>query len=545
MPDLPAASDSAALVVELGEQLERLRSVNARLREVVAGKDEQLATQDALITAQGEQLANQGKLIEGQGRQIEAQGKLIEVLQGQLAELRRRLGMDSTNSSTPPSKDSIAARAKRKAVSQRVRSKDRGPGGQRGRAGSGLEPTREPDRTERVDPPAECRQCRADLDDAVDAGAGWAQVWDVPPIALAKVHYVLPRRRCGCCGKVTTAAPPFGQPGTVSYGPNVNAAAILLGSEGNVPVERTAMLLAALLSAPVSTGFVARALERFADRLDAVGFDEAMRAALAAETVLCGDETPVNVARRDVDADGRPVPGAPHVVTLRTPDERLVWYTAIGSRAKTALADLGVLTGYTGYLVRDDYAGWHQFDASLAGVQQCSAHLIRHLQGVWDLHRDRQAWAGEVQQVLREANTAVGQAKAEGAEQLDPDLLAQLRTRYDKAVHWGEITNRHRDWHDGNHPGYTLARRLAAKADQVWLFTRVFAVPWTNNASEQALKSPKLHQKVSGYWHTLSTLARFCRVRSYLVTARNHGIRAIDAIHAALTGQPWLPAPAS
>jgi transposase len=29
-------------------------------------------------------------------------------------------------------------------------------------------------------------------------------------------------------------------------------------------------------------------------------------------------------------------------------------------------------------------------------------------------------------------------------------------------------------------------------------------VPWTNNAAEQALKSPKRHQAVSGYWHTLT-----------------------------------------
>lgn len=68
---------------------------------------------------------------------------------------------------------------------------------------------------------------------------------------------------------------------------------------------------------------------------------------------------------------------------------------------------------------------------------------------------------------------------------------------------------RHRDWDKGHHPGYNLATRPADKTDQVWLFTQVFAVPWTNNASEQALKSPKLHQKVSGYWHTLTTLARF------------------------------------
>jgi transposase len=35
------------------------------------------------------------------------------------------------------------------------------------------------------------------------------------------------------------------------------------------------------------------------------------------------------------------------------------------------------------------------------------------------------------------------------------------------------------------------------------------------------------------------------RVRSYLVTARNHGLTAIDAIHTALTGKPWLPVPAT
>jgi transposase len=170
--------------------------------------------------------------------------------------------------------------------------------------------------------------------------------------------------------------------------------------------------------------------------------------------------------------------------------------------------------------------------------------LIRHLQGVWELHHDWQKWARQVQDILREANTAVTQAITAGRDQLDPDLLAGLRARYDKAVHWGQITNRCRDW-DGekNHPGYVLARRLAAKAEQVWLFTRNFLVPWTNNASEQALKGPKRHQAVSGYWHTMTTLTRYCRVRSYLVSARNHGIRPVDAIHAALAGNPWLPTP--
>jgi transposase len=370
----------------------------------------------------------------------------------------------------------------------------------------------------------------------------WTQVWDIPPIRLEKVHYLLPRRKCSCCGKITTACVPFGQAGTVTYGLSVNAAAILLSSAGNVPVERTAMLMAALLASPVSTGFVARAHERFAERLDAAGFDQAMASALAAEPVLCGDETPVNIARKDTDEHGQPVAGSPHVLTVRTPEERLVWYRALPARTKKALRTLGLFgSDFTGYLVRDDYTAWHQFDHQLAGVQQCVAHLFRHLQDVLDIHPTQQAWAGTVRHVLREAHTAVESAVAAGHDRLDADLLVDLRARYDKAVRWGQATNRHRDWDKGNHPGYTLATRLADKTDQVWLFTTVFSVPWTNNASEQALKSPKLHQKVSGYWHTLTTLTRFCRVRSYLTSAHNHGLRAIDAIHHALTGNPWLP----
>jgi hypothetical protein len=476
---------------------------------------------------------------------LESANARIARLEAEVAALRAGRGKDSTNSSVPPSQDSIAAKAKRQvARSQRERSAERERGGQPGRKGSGLVPTSDPDRSEELDAAAACSGCGAGLADGVDAGSSWVQVWDIARIALEKVHYVLPRRRCACCGKLTTATAPFGAPGQVVYGPNVNAAAILLASQGNVPVEATAALMAALLGAPVSTGFVARAHERFADVLGGTGFDEAMRAALRAEEVLCGDETPVNVVGKDSDGSGQPVAGSPHVVCLRTPDERLVWYRALASRGKEAIAGLGVFDGWPGYLVRDDYAAWHQFDAGLKGVQQCCAHIFRHAQGVLDLHPQWQAWAGEVRAVLREAHAAVREAAARGETRLDPMLLAELRARYDKAVHWGQITNRHRDWHKGNHPGYNLARRLDIKAEQVWLFTRVFAVPWTNNASEQALKSPKLHQKVSGYWHTTTTLARFCRVRSYLVSAGNHGVRAIDAIHAVLAGKPWLPVPA-
>ncbi|MDQ3827047.1 MAG: IS66 family transposase, partial [Actinomycetota bacterium] len=134
----------------------------------------------------------------------------METWETKNAELRRRLGISSTNSSTPPSKDSI------------------------GHKGSGLTPTATPDRTQTLPPPGACSGCAGDLSDAADAETSWAQVWDILAVTLEKVHYLLPRRRCGC-RRTTTAAPPFGAAGSVVYGPRINAAAILLAARAMFP----------------------------------------------------------------------------------------------------------------------------------------------------------------------------------------------------------------------------------------------------------------------------------------------------------------------
>ena len=124
---------------------------------------------------------------------------------------------------------------------------------------------------------------------------------------------------------------------------------------------------------------------------------------------------------------------------------------------------------------------------------------------------------------------------------LDADLLDEFRQRYDEAAAFGVIHNRLRDWHEGNHPGYALSCWLREYKEQVFLFTRDFAVDWTTNVAERGAKAAKRHQAVSGYWHTLGTLARWCRIRSYLDSAAAHRLTALHAIRDALAGKPWLP----
>ena len=123
-------------------------------------------------------------------------------------------------------------------------------------------------------------------------------------------------------------------------------------------------------------------------------------------------------------------------------------------------------------------------------------------------------WAGEVITVLRDAPEAVEAARARGDTALDQQVFDDLRERYDSAVESGMIHNRLRDWHDGNHPVYSLGTWLRGYKEQVFLFTHEFAVTWTNNVSERGAKAAKRPQAVSGYWLSMRISLQHIRVYS-------------------------------
>jgi transposase len=135
-----------------------LRAANARLRELLADRDADIG---------------------GLRLELDAARERERRLELRLAELGRRLEMDSSNSGTPSSKERIGAQAQRKArrrqESGRERSKDRKRGGQPGHPGKGLARDPDPGGKREAPPPAECRKCKASLDGAAPAGQRWAQ----------------------------------------------------------------------------------------------------------------------------------------------------------------------------------------------------------------------------------------------------------------------------------------------------------------------------------------------------------------------------------
>jgi transposase len=348
----------------------------------------------------------------------------------------------------------------------------------------------DPQHTEPVEPAA-CAGCGAGLAGAPGEVGYSVQVFDLPAFALEVTDYLMMSRVCGC-GRTTTAdAPSQVRGGPACYGARVGAAADRLASQDVIGIERAAEMMAELLGAPVSTGFVSSCLARLDAALTAAGFEEELKAALGEQDVLGTDETPAPLTATGAAAEKTEDCTNPQVFTVRTMRDYtrgwagdtagalagdLVWYGAAGTRTKKAISAFGIPGTFCGILVRDDFGGYISYDKQLAGVQQCLSHLLRYLDDAYDIDPGTQMWARQVADALRTAIHALNTVRR-GNTSLDLKVIARARHSFDQGVTAGISINLSRPWHKGNHPGLVLARRLKRKVDQVWLFTTRTDVP--------------------------------------------------------------------
>jgi transposase len=79
---------------------------------------------------------------------------------------------------------------------------------------------------------------------------------------------------------------------------------------------------------------------------------------------------------------------------------------------------------------------------------------------------------------------------------------------------------------------------LQRRRDEVLRFLTDISVPFDNNGSERDLRMVKLQQKISGCFRTPDGARAFCRVRSYLSTARKQGYSLLSSLERVFNGKP-------
>jgi transposase len=445
----------------------------------------------------------------------------VAALEAENAELKRRLGLNSTNSSKPPSSDSPFTKPAPKSLRRRS---GRKPGGQPGHPGSTLALVAEPNARERHEP-GSCTGCGKDLADAPEVGMERRQVFDLPPMTVQVIEHQLIARRCGC-GTISCGAAPEGVTAPVQYGPRVTAIVLYLYVGQFLSKKRTAQALAELFGAPVSDATVARMTTRAANGLD--GFLTEVGDRIAAAEVAGFDETGLRVAGR-----------LAWVHCARTGKYTLI--TCHPKRGRDGINAAGVLTRFRGVAVHD---AWAPYDTYLeAGHQLCCAHAQRELAAVADLAGPDAdwCWATQAGDALVAMQKLVTEATATGADAIDPNALDTQIQLYRSAAQIGRTQTSARS-SKVMRKHHALARRLLDRQDDYLRFATDWQVPADNNGSERDIRMIKLRQKVSGCLRSLTGARHFCAIRSYLSTAAKHGHTFFDTLVMLAEGQPWMPA---
>jgi len=445
---------------------------------------------------------------------IKAQAAEIAALKARIAELERRLGLNSSNSGKPPSSDGLK---KPPRVTSLREPSDKPSGGQKGHKGETLRQVAEPDRIIDHYPPT-CTGCGAAVTPAMSAGHSARQVFDLPePTPLVVTEHRVHDCRCTSCGARSRASFPDEVKAPVQYGPRIAAVVIYLLHYQLLPEDRLAELMADLFGIRLVAATIARMSRTCAARLQ--DFVTAVRDLVAGAPVKHMDETGFRIGGKTQWL---------HVACTAW----LTFYRVCARRGS-------LLANVVGIVVHDHWKPYYTMPSVLHAL--CNAHHLRELKALIDI--EKEDWARKMHRLLRRACHAVNLARERGGV-LKPRLIARFERRYDAIVAEGlafheaqsplcpatDTQGCNRRGRKPRRTGHNLLLRLASRKQDVLRFLNDPDVPFTNNQAERDGRMMKVKQKISGGFRSLEGAMDFAIVRSFISTAKKQGWNVILAL---------------
>ncbi len=486
---------------------------------MVASRDqlEQLYQESlALNRALRQQVAEQQAMLRVLQEQTATQQALIQKLQDQLAK-------DSHNSGKPPSSDG-PKKGRRKSLR---RSGQRPRGGQRGHKGRTLMQVAEPDHVI-VHELADCPHCQTDLRAEAVTRQEKRQVFDVPPARIEVTEHQAEVKQCPGCGACVKGEFPSHVTQPTQYGLRLKAFACYLYSQQFIPFARIRELLTALYGDAPSEPVILAAVRQLAKRTQ--GSLAQIRQRLIAAPVVHFDESGMRVVERLQWL---------HVAST----ERLTQYHVHAKRGHIGMRAGGVLPHFKGVALHDYWRSYFKFSDCQHSL--CNVHHLRDLNFI--IEQYDQAWAKKMKRLLCDIKDEVASTSTRHTT-LPPDRLAYYEAEYDALIAEGFADNpappkpkRKPIGRPKQSPPKNLLDRLHKHKAGVLAFMYDFRIPFDNNLVERDVRMIKVQQKISGCFRTEDGAHIFCALRSYISTARKHGFNAIDAIHNAFLGQPFIP----
>jgi len=427
---------------------------------------------------------------------------LLKFALERISELERRLGLNSGNSSKPPSSDGF----RKKPSPKSLRCAGQNPsGGQKGHPGYTLKQTENPDKIE-VHGIEICTSCRKSLADIPVSKRTRRQVLDIPEPKIEVKEHQVEVKICSC-GCENAGVFPKGVTAPVQYGDRVSALTVYLSVQQLIPEDRLQDVFSDVFGLKISTATIVTIQETFATRV--LPQVEATLQELKLCDVKHLDETSLRIAGE------------------------IQWLHVISSdgathyRVSQKRGDL--LEGLHGTIVHDHWKPY--FTLTELKHSLCNAHHLRELKS---LEEQEEAWAFKMSTLLR---TISHHLLADSGLRPLPNFSAQ----YDEIVAEGLAFHaskypfpKSKRGRQKRHPGHNLLLRFKNFKDAVLRCITDTNVPFTNNQAERDIRMMKVKQKISGSFRTLYGAQIFCTIRSFISTQRKLNQNLFHSIQLAL-----------
>ena len=330
--------------------------------------------------------------------------------------------------------------------------------------------------------------------------------------------------RCQVCAAIARSFFPAFVKAPVQYGAAACAKSLYLHLYQLIPIARTAEAMRDLFACPMSSATIQRAARLCAGKL--VHSEQRTKAAIRQSAIAGVDETGIRVGGEVF-----------WVHVART--ETLTHLEPHAKRGKAAFDHIGIINQFKGILIRDGWSSYKWYSQCRHSL--CNAHLLRDLTFIAEAYPPQQSWTNALCRLLIEMKDAVEAARQAAQTKLDAALQNVFLERYD-----GILSDAERAIARASPPKTNsltpqqLVRRLTRNKREILCFLFDFAVPFDNNGSERDLRMLKLQQKIAGCFRTMAGSLTFCRIRSYLSSARKQGRSVPVALKGALLGKPTL-----
>lgn len=433
---------------------------------------------------------------------------ITKQLQSRVNELENQLAKNSRNSHKPPSSDGL----KKQTKSLRKKSK-RNAGGQKGRKGQTLKQVAKPDKIVKCSV-TNCSGCGKSLQNKKPENIEKRQVFDIPPITMQVTEYQAEIKVCSHCQTTTKASFPGNVTKTVQYGPGIKSQAVYFMNQHLLPYKRTSELIADIYGHKLSQGTL-------------FNFNKDCYKAIE-RPVLDIKEHIVNSAVVQFDESGLKVEKITKWLHSAGTN-KWTFYAVHQKRGSDAMNDADILPRFKGTAVHDFWKPYFKYSCAHA---LCNAHHLREL--IFLFEHEKQKWAKDMIDLLLHIKQTVEKART---KYLARSKIKQFEKHYHEIINQGFAVNPDMDpkrRKKKKSKAQNLLLRFQNHRDKVLAFMYDFQVPFDNNLAERDIRMLKVQQKISGCFRSDLGAEMFCRIRSYISTAKKQNHHVLSALNMAL-----------